>query len=189
MAASLSGVKVLFVVAPAAFDGEELTKARKPLEAAGATVILASPAGGEAVSVSGEKVETVSITEPRATDIAAMVVIGGTGALPHLADNGLVHKTVRMVERDGKPVGGLSFGAVVLAKAGVLTGKPATTWVTSESLKGLKEGGARYEKKPVVIAGPVITADGAASADRFGALFVDLLTASRARSSSGRVAR
>lgn len=189
MVEKLTGVKVLFVVAPSGFDGDELEKTARPLEAAGATTVLASPAGGEAVSSGGQKVSTVAITEPRSTELAGMVIIGGQGALQHVAGNELVQKVVRMIERDGKPIGALSLGTVVLARAGVLSGKSATTWVTSESLKAFKEAGARYEKKAVVLAGSVMTADGAASADRFAVLFLDLLSAFRARSASGRVTR
>jgi putative intracellular protease/amidase len=51
----------------------------------------------------------------------------------------------------------------------------------------LKDGGARYEKKPVVVAAGVVTADGPASAESFGNIFAELLEGSRTR--SGRVTR
>ena len=88
---------------------------------------------------------------------------------------------------DGKPVGALSLGVVFLAKAGLLEGQAATIWVTPDALRALKEAGARYEKKPVVVSGGIVTADGPASAESFGNIYAELLEGSRTR--SGRVTR
>ncbi len=182
MPPTLKGLKILFVVAPTGFHEQELATSRRILEEAGAVAVLATTAGNEAVSSDGTAVETVPITEPRTQEMAGAVVIGGTGASEHLWENGLVQKAVRMIERDGKPVGALSQGVVVLARAGMLQGKAATTWVSADTLKALKDGGARYEKKPLVIAGSILTADGPASAERFGVLLRDMIDASRQKS-------
>lgn len=186
MPQNLKGLKVLFLVAPNGFADEELEKPRRVLEAAGAEVVVASTASGPATGQGGALVEALSIVEARPTEYAGAVVVGGTGAAA-AAENGIAHKFFRMAVHDGKPVGALSLGVVLLAKAGLLEGKAATVWVTPDALRALKEGGARYEKKPVVVAGGVVTADGPASAESFGHIFAELLDGSRSR--SGRVLR
>lgn len=186
MTQNLKGLKVLFLVAPKGFQDEELDRPRKILEAAGAEVVVASVSTGTVTSQGGASREAISIVEARPTDFAGAVVVGGVGA-SDLWENGIAQKFLRMAVHDGKPIGALSLGVGLLAKAGLLEGKAATIWVTSDALRALKEGGARYEKKPVVIAAGVVTADGPASADSFGNIFAELLDGSRTR--SGRVTR
>ena len=186
MTQNLKGLKVLFLVAPKGFQDEELEKPRKILEAAGAEVVVASSSTGSVSSQGGASLEAISIVEARPTDFAGAVVVGGVGAVD-LWENGIAHKFFRMAAHDGKPIGALSLGVGLLAKAGLLEGKAATIWVTSDGLRALKEGGARYEKKPVVIAAGIVTADGPASAESFASIFAELLDGSRTR--SGRVTR
>lgn len=186
MTQNLKGLKVLFLVAPKGFQDEELGKPRRILEAAGAEVVVASTAAGPASGQGGATLEAISIVEARPTDYAGAIVVGGLGAVD-LWENGIAQKFFRMAVHDGKPVGALSLGVGLLAKAGLLEGKAATIWVTSDALRALKEGGARYEKKPVVIAAGLVTADGPASAESFGNIFAELLDGSRSR--SGRITR
>ena len=186
MPQNLKGLKVLFLVAPKGFQAEELEKPRRVLEAAGAEVVVATTAAGGAKAQDGTAIDAVPIVELRPTDFAGAVVVGGPGA-PDLWENGIAHKFFRMTTHDGKPVGGVSLGVGLLAKAGLLEGKSATIWVTPEALRTLKDGGARYEKKPVVVAGGVVSADGPSSAESFGNIFSELLDGSRSR--SGRVTR
>ena len=186
MTQNLKGLKILFLVAPKGFQDEELEKPRRILEAAGAEVVVASSSTGSVSGQSGASLEAISIVEARPTDFAGAVVVGGVGAVD-LWENGIAHKFFRMAAHDGKPIGALSLGVGLLAKAGLLQGKAATIWVTSDGLRALKEGGARYEKKPVVIAAGVVTADGPASAESFASIFAELLDGSRTR--SGRVTR
>ena len=186
MTQTLKGLKVLFLVATKGFQDEELEKPRKVLEAAGAEIVVATLSGGAASGQAATVAETLSIMEARPTEYAGAVVVGGPGA-PDLWGNGIAHKFFRMAAHDGKPVGAISLGVGLLAKAGLLEGKPATIWVTPDGLRALKEGGARYEKKPVVVATGVVTADGPASAESFGNIFLELLDGSRTR--SGRVTR
>ena len=186
MTQSLKGLKVLFLVAQKGFQDEELEKPRRIFEAAGAEVVVASLSNGTATGQGGTSVEAISIVEARPTDYAGAVVVGGSGAMDFW-DNGIAHKFFRMTTLDGKPVGALSLGVGLLAKAGLLEGKSATIWVTPDGLRALKNGGARFEKKPVVVAGGIVTADGPASAESFGNIFAELLDGSRTR--SGRLTR
>lgn len=171
----LTGLKVLFIVAGKDFKDEELTVPKGILEAAGATCIVASSDEGDAVGVSGNAVPAVPITEPRTTELAGAIVVGGPGAPKALWDNGLAHKVLRMLERDHRPIAAIENGVVVLAKAGLLDKRKATVPVNSETLRALKEGNAHYEKKPIVIDGDIVTVDGVESVERFARLFRDLL--------------
>lgn len=186
MTQNLKGMKVLFLVAPKGFQDEELEHPRRILEAAGAEVVIASSDAGPVSGQGGAALTALSIVEARPTDYSGAVVVGGLGAVD-LWENGLAHKFFRMIAHDGKPVGALSLGVGLLAKAGLLEGKAATIWLTSDALRALKNGGARYEKKPVVIAAGIVTADGPTSAETFGNIFAELLDGSRTR--SGRVTR
>lgn len=186
MPQSLKGLKVLFLVSPKGFQDEELEKPRRVFEAAGAEIVVASTVAGTAAGAGGASVEASGIMEFRPNDFAAAVAVGGPGAA-ELWDNGIAQKFFRMAHLDGKPVGGLSLGVVFLAKTGLLEGKSATVWMTPDTLKALKDGGARYEKKPVVVAGNVATADGPASAETFANIFAELIAAWRVK--SGRIAR
>jgi protease I len=178
---NLKGLKVFFLVASQGFQAEELEKPRKVFEAAGAEVVVASISGGLVSASSGATLQSVPIVEARPTEFAGAVAIGGPGAV-EFWENGLAHKFFRMVAHDGKPVGAISLGVGLLAKSGLLDGKPATIWLTPDALRMLKDGGARYEKKPVVVAAGVVTADGPASAESFGNIFAELLEGSRTRS-------
>lgn len=175
MAKALTGIKVLFVLAQKDFREEEIAAPRKILEEAGATCLMASPEGGEVTGMGGKSIMTISVTEPRNVDIAGGIVFGGAGAATSLWANMLVHKQLRMIERDRKPLAAVGLGVVVLAKAGLLEKRKATVYVTSDALKALKEGGAIYEKKPLVIDRDVITADGDGSAERLATIFRETL--------------
>ena len=186
MTQNLKGLKVLFLVAPKGFQDEELEKPRRILEAAGAEIVVASVLAGPVSGQGGLVLDAISIVEARPTDFAGAVAVGGVGAVD-LWENGIAQKFFRMAANDGKPIGALSLGVGFLAKAGLLEGKAATIWLTPDALRALKDGGARYEKKPVVIASGILTADGPASAESFGNIFAELLDGSRSR--SGRVTR
>ena len=59
--------------------------------------------------------------------------------------------------------------------------------VSAPVIRTLKDGGARFEKKPVVVSGGIVTCDGAASAEAFGNIYAEVLDGSRTR--SGRITR
>lgn len=171
----LAGTKLLLVVSSTDFRDEEYQTVRTILEEAGATIVVASNDEGEAKGMAGTAVRAVAITEPRTTEFSGAVVIGGAGAPKALWENGLVHKTLRMLQRDRRPIGALSTAVIALAKAGLLQGKRATMPVSPETLRTFKEAGAHYEKKPVVIDGDIVTGESAEVADRFTRLYRDLV--------------
>lgn len=178
MLKALEGTKVLVILPTTGFNDDELGPVKTTLETAGATLVYASASEGDVTSAGGVTIKVVSITEPRTTELLGAVVIGGLGTIS-LVDNGIVHKALRMIERDRKPIGALSQGVAVLARGGLLKGKRATIFMSPDMLKELKDGGAQYEKKPISMDGDLVTADGAASAERFAIVLRELLTTKR----------
>ncbi|MFH1327319.1 MAG: DJ-1/PfpI family protein, partial [Candidatus Bathyarchaeota archaeon] len=58
-------------------------------------------------------------------DYDAVVVVDGAGSLTHLGGNQKVQEIVKETARTGKLVSAICISPVVLARAGLLTGKKA----------------------------------------------------------------
>lgn len=90
-----------------------------------------------------------------------MVLGGGPGALPALENPALVDY-VRRAAESAELVGGIDSGVLLLARAGLLQGRQATThWALRKSLEKL---GARYLRAPWVEEDRFITAAGVSGA-------------------------
>lgn len=176
----LSGTRVLMVVAPEQFRDEELLEPKRILEAQGAKVAVASTCKGTAKGMLGATVNPdMLIVEACARDFDAVTVVGGMGSPDFLWPDANLHRLLVEMHNENKVVAGICLSGAVLAKAGVLKGKKATVWPTPESLKVLEEGNAKYEKKPLVIDGKAITAEGPQAASDFGQAIVNLLMMSK----------
>ena len=178
----LSGTRVLMVVAPEQFRDEELLEPKKILEAQGAEVVISSTRKGVAKGMLGATVNPdILIVDAHAKDFDAVTVVGGMGSPDFLWSDANLHRLLVEMHNDNKVVAGICLSGAVLAKAGVLSGKEATVWPTPESLQVLAEGNAKYQKKPLVVDGKVITAEGPQAASDFGQAIVNLLTKSGAK--------
>jgi protease I len=102
-------------------------------------------------------------------ELAALVVIGGDGAPDYLWGDQPLERLVRAVHAGGRVVAAICLGCPVLARAGVLAGRRATTYPSARALIELRRGGASYRSDRVVADGPVITASGPEAAAEFGA--------------------
>lgn len=167
----LSGKKILFIVAGKNFRDEECFGPKKILEAAGAEVKIASNAMTEAEGSKGGRIKVdLLVLEARAEDFDAIVFVGGSGALDNL-DNPCSYELARKAAAAGKIVAAICVAPAILAKAGVLRGKRATVWTSPtdrEMAEILKENGADYLDKNVVVDGKIITANGPEAAEEFG---------------------
>lgn len=90
----------------------------------------------------------------------AVVVMGGDGAPDYLWEDGAVHAVIRCHYAAGAIVGGICYGVVALARAGVLAGRRATVYPDRRAEMELARGGAVLTGDAVVSDGPVITARG-----------------------------
>jgi protease I len=170
--------RVLLIIAPERFRDEELTEPRRALLAAGHVVRVASTRPGTAVGMRGAReavdgtVAALARQQPE-----ALVVVGGDGAPAHLWDHEPLRHLVREVFRKGGVLGAICLAPPVLARAGVLANRRATTYPSRSALIELARGGARYLDQPVVRDGTILTASGPEAAAAFASELVHLLGA------------
>lgn len=159
-------VKILMVVAPKNFRDEELFETKKVLEEKGIEVEIASKGVGEAQGMLGGKTSVDrELKEVRVEDYAGVVFVGGTGASAYFDDE-LALSLARQADEKGKVVAAICIAPSILANAGVLEGKRATSFPSEEG--NLKEKGAVYTGEGVTVDGRIVTAQGPAWARGFG---------------------
>ncbi len=178
----LAGKKVLFAICQENFRDEELAHPREEVASAGASVSVAArekvPAKGMLGAVEHPDVR---IKDARAADYDAVVAVGGRGTPEHLWNDGDLHKLLREAKAAGKVVGGICLSGATLAIAGVLKGIEATCYETEDSRKEMEKGGALFVRKPVVVSGNVVTANGPPAAREFGKALVGAIGRSMER--------
>jgi protease I len=132
-------------------------------------VKVASLTRGKAAGSKGALiVPDMAVYEANPDFFDAIVVVGGPGS-PALAESEDVKKLLVAASGKGKLLGAICLGPMALAKAGVLAGKNATVFPDRQAISLLRGTAANYKAEPVVVDGNVVTADGPASAGRFGA--------------------
>ncbi len=172
----LKGKKVLMVIAPEQFRDEELFEPKSVLEAYGAIVTVACKRHGSAAGMLGKSYTPEKLLgEVSGREYDSVLVVGGMGSPEHLWQDETLHKILQDASRANRIVGGICLSGAVLAKAGVLEGKDATVYKTTESVAELRRGGARLVDKDVVVSGKTVTANGPAAAKEFGEEVAKLL--------------
>ncbi len=173
----LSGKKVLFVICQEDFRDEELAHPREEVSAGGAETVVAarekSPARGMLGAVENPDLR---IRDARAADYDAVVAVGGRGTPEHLWNDGDLHRLLREARDAGKVVGGICLSGATLAVAGVLKGVEATCYETDASRKEMEKAGAVFVRKPVVVSGKIVTANGPPAARDFGKALVSAIS-------------
>jgi protease I len=177
MTENLSGKKVLMIIAFRNFRDQEYFVPKKVFEEAKIEVKTASNEKGIAIGADGgdAKVDYL-ISEVSVNDFDAVVFVGGPGALQNL-DNENSYKLAKEAINNGKVLGAICISPVILAKAGVLSQKRATVWTdfTKSQAKTLKEYGAIFEDKEVVVDGNIVTGNGPEAAENFAKKIIELL--------------
>ncbi len=103
-----------------------------------------------------------------------MVVLpGGLPGTTHLADDPRIVRLVQDMARAGKWTAAICAAPTVLAKAGVLSGKRATSY--PGFLESMELADVRIENTPVVVDGKVVTSRGPGTAMDFALELVHLL--------------
>lgn len=160
------GMKVLLIVAPHDFRDEELLEPRKILEDSGIHVTVASKGVSRATGMFGAEVDVdKDIADIDAGDYDAVVFVGGVGASVYFADNRAL-TIAKDACRQEKVVGAICIAPSVLANAGLLAGKKATSWPSEAD--NLRAKGATYTGRDVEQDGKVITGKGPHAAAQFG---------------------
>jgi protease I len=165
--------EVLMVIAPEGFRDEEYFFVRDELEKSGHKVSVAST---KDVAVSAIEVKEVVvdllIDESDVADFDALVFVGGPGAAIYFDNEKALEMCYQTIEQ-GKLLGAICMAPGILARAGVLNGKKATSW-NSEKVN-LDEAGAITSDGHVVVDGQIVTADGPDAAREFGMKISEIL--------------
>ncbi|MCW7074773.1 MAG: DJ-1/PfpI/YhbO family deglycase/protease [Candidatus Methanospirare jalkutatii] len=173
---TLEGKKILMVIAQQDFRDEELFEPKAVFEGAGASVFVAAPRKETATGMLGGKVQPdFAISGVNASEFDAVVVVGGSGSPKYLWDDTQLRNLVKDAYAGGKVVAAICLSPVVLARAGILKGKSATVFPSSDAVAELKKGGAIYKDESVVIAGRIVTGRDPASAEAFANAIASLL--------------
>jgi 4-methyl-5(b-hydroxyethyl)-thiazole monophosphate biosynthesis len=104
----------------------------------------------------------------KADDFDMIVLPGGQPGSDNLNADLRVKELIRSFSQKGKLTGAICAAPIVLANAGVLRGKHATSYPSYKD----KLGGAVYEEKTVVEDGNILTSRGAGTALSFGLAIV-----------------
>jgi protease I len=161
-----TGKKILMVVAPRDFRDEEYFQPRDVFDEAGFEVVVASVQSGQARSAAGKTItidKTVSEVNP--ADYDAVVFVGGPGMAQIVDDESLSVLAQKFYQED-KIVAAICVAPAILAQAGLVDGKQATSW--SGVRDKLEQAGAKWQDEPVVVDGKIITGSGPQAAMEFG---------------------
>jgi len=124
---------------------------------------------------SARKVRVISdtvIDTVKAEDFDMVVLPGGQPGSDNLNADTRVKDLIRDFHRKGKLTGAICAAPYVLANAGILEGKRATSFPSYKD----RLGGAVYEEKTVVEDGNVLTSRGPGTALYFGLAIVERLS-------------
>jgi len=170
---TITGKKVVMVIASKNFRDEELLETRKVIKDAGGEVVVAASSLKTATGMKGATFKPeVLLKDVKADDYDAVVFVGGSGASEYFKDP-TAHSLAKAVAEKGKPVCAICIAPVTLANAGLLDGKNATVWKTHA--KAIEKKGAKYTGAHAEIDGNFITADGPKSSVKFGRAIVRAL--------------
>lgn len=173
MTTTLSGKKVLMIIAAERFQDEEFAQPYDLMIKLGATVKIACSRKGTAKGIFGRAVKPdFLISECKADDVDAIVFIGGPGASEYF-NSSSAHILAREAAAKGKVLGAICIAPVTLANAGVLKGKKATVFPSEQPQ--LVSQGARFIQQNVVVDGKIVTAAGPQAAREFAETLVRLM--------------
>lgn len=164
---TLSGKRVLMVIAPENFRDEELLHTKEELERAGAETTIASTKTGVVKGLLGATaMPDIKLDQVNVDDYDAIVFVGGPGSSVYFNDKQALSIATQMFSK-GKKTCAICIAPVILANAGMLKGKRATVW-DGDYVRKIESKGATYTGKPVEVDGNIITANGPAAAREFG---------------------
>lgn len=170
---------VLMVVAPKNFRDTEYFVTRRVLEEADHIVETASKVTGEITGFEGHVLNPdhrLVDVEPEGYD--AIVYIGGQGMNEYLSDEEFTRQAKRFFELK-KLVAAICIAPAVLANAGILQGKKATSWIGVKDL--LVSKGAIHTDRDVEMDSNIITATRPAASEAFGLKICEYFTKASAR--------
>jgi protease I len=169
----LNGKKVLMVIASNNFRDEEYFEPRKALEDAGARVVVACSSLNTAKGKLGLEVKPdILISDVKEGDYDGIVFVGGGGSKEYF-DNPVAHKLAQGFYGHNKLTSAICIAPAILANAGLLRQKKATSFPSSAEI--LKTKGAVFTGSGVESDGIIVTGVGPEAAKQFGEKLVEVL--------------
>ena len=169
----LDGKKVLMIIASNNFRDEEYSDPRKSLEAEGASVTVACSTLNTARGKLGMEVKPdVLIGDVKEGDYDGVVFVGGGGSKEYF-DSPVAHKLAQNFYSHNKLTSAICIAPAVLANAGLLKQKRATSFPSSAET--LKAKGAVFTGGDVESDGKLVTGSGPEAAKKFGEKLVEVL--------------
>jgi protease I len=164
--------RVLMVIAPNDFRDEEFFDTKKILEEAGIQVTVVNSTGQPSKSMFGKIVTPDrNFYNIDTEEYDAIVFVGGLGT-PVYFDNKQAHNLAKEFNESGKIVAAICLSPVILARAGILSGKKATVFPSSRN--DIKAVGT-YTGNKVEKDDNIITGSGPEAAVDFGKAIVEAL--------------
>ena len=165
----LDGIRVA-VLAADGVEENELAGPWKALRKAGAGLYLISPRLGKIQAVKAfapaRKVPVdATFDEVHPASFAALLLPGGFVSPDLLRRHEKALQFVRSFDRIGKPIAAIGHAAWLLASAGRLQGRKVTSWPGIQD--DLRNAGAEWQDKPVVVDGNLLTARGPRDIKKF----------------------
>ncbi len=168
---------ILIILPAENFNEAEFLGTKNTLEKSGVRIFIGSDAHSVCTGTQGLKVRAdVSFFNIHVSNFAGIVFIGGPGVLNYW-DNDFLHNVSRKFYNADKVVGAICSAPVILARAGLLEGKEATSFPKDK--EELEREGAVYKDENVVVSGKIITAQGPQSAVEFAGKIIELLKYNR----------
>lgn len=157
---------VALVVPQKDFRDEELIEVRKILEQRGFLSKVISKTRDKIHGILGTELEPdMAIRELDSKDFIGIVFIGGQGVVDFFEEEDFL-KTAQAFKWSGKVTAAIDNAPSILANAGCLIGKVATSTHTEE--QNLRNKGADYTGMPVEVDGMVVTCKNVSFIQEFG---------------------
>jgi len=170
--------KAAIIIASENFRDEEYFITKEVLEKRGINVKTVCDKTKAVGKFGGEAQADILIDDLNVDDFDAIIFAGGQGAVK-LLDNELSYNIARKALLVRKILAAICIAPTILAKAGVLKKKKATVWSTDmdkSAIKIIQLNDGIYERKAIVKAGNIITAENAEFAEEFGEAIAEELT-------------
>jgi len=169
----LEGKSILMIIAHKNFRDEEFQKPYDIFTDSGAKVTIASSSLEEAIGMLGKKVKPdILLEDVNVEEYDAIIFVGGSGATEYFEDPAALQIAKQAYEK-GKIIGAICIAPSILANAGILEGRRATSYVSEKS--NLEAHGAIFTGKNVEVDGNIVTANGPHAAKKFGETIAELL--------------
>ena len=165
--------RVVLVIASRNFRDEELFHTKEELNKAGHSTVIASTTLNECEGMLGGKAQPEKLLEEISpSEFDAIVFVGGSGATVYFGSSTALNLAKEFNSR-GKLVCAICLSPSILANAGLLNGKKATSFPSEQA--NLEAKGAIFTGENVSVDGKIVTANGPNATREFGKKIAELL--------------